>query len=516
DEIWGCAREQFYEASGSGHSFLRSVHALDRKRVAAAIQRQLAGEPTDTEYRIVRPDGSTRWIWDRAFPVRDEQGRVYRSTGIAEDVSERKRAEAVRTRRVRHATLRADVSSALATAATSTRGVLQNCAEAIVRNLAVSFARIWTLDAAGTTLELQASAGLYTHLDGPHSRVPVGQLKIGRIAATRRPLLTNDVANDPHISDPEWARAAGMVAFAGYPLLVDERLIGVLAMFSRHVLSDETLSDLGGVADVIAQGLERRRAEEQLRDLNATLEQRIQQRTAQLEDVNRELESFAYSVSHDLRAPLRHMNGFAELLQKRARGKLDDDSARYVRTIATVARRAGSLVDELLAFSRIGRTEPRRTTVPMRPLVEEVREELSTEMEGRRFEWTIGDLPAVEADASLMRLVVQNLLSNAIKYTRGRDPAVIEVGSQKGPDEIVFFVRDNGVGYDMKYADKLFGVFQRLHSEQEFEGTGIGLANVRRIVQLHGGRTWAEGAVDQGATFYFSLPRQPCTADVHV
>ncbi|HEY3244028.1 MAG TPA: PAS domain S-box protein, partial [Phycisphaerae bacterium] len=200
DEIWGCAREQFYEASGSGHSFLRSVHALDRKRVAAAIQRQLDGEPTDTEYRIVRPDGSTRWIWDRAFPVRDGSGQVYRTTGIAEDVSERKRAEAVRTRRVRHATLRADVSSALATARTSTQQVLQSCAEAIVRHLTVSFARIWTVDAAGTTLELQASAGLYTHLDGPHSRVPVGQLKIGRIAATRRPLLTNDVANDPHIS----------------------------------------------------------------------------------------------------------------------------------------------------------------------------------------------------------------------------------------------------------------------------------------------------------------------------
>jgi K+-sensing histidine kinase KdpD len=263
-------------------------------------------------------------------------------------------------------------------------------------------------------------------------------------------------------------------------------------------------SDLRDTRDNLQVEVEhRKRREDEIRKLNNDLAKRA----AELETSNKELESFAYSVSHDLRAPLRHVVGYSELLQKQASSLLDEKSRRFTQTILESAKRMGNLIDDLLAFSRIGRAETKNTLVSLDQLVKEGVAEIRQDTGGRDILWKIHPLPVCYGDRSMLKLVIGNLLANAVKFTRMRAPAEIEIGCADGQDEVEVFVRDNGAGFDMQYVDKLFGVFQRLHLPEEFEGTGIGLATVRRIIHRHGGEVRAEGDVDQGATFYFSLPK---------
>lgn len=252
-----------------------------------------------------------------------------------------------------------------------------------------------------------------------------------------------------------------------------------------------------------------RESEERVRQLNASLERRVAERTVQLEEVNKQLESFSYSISHDLRAPLRHIHGFIDLLRQDLPETSTETVRRYLDTIQQSAVRMGELIDDILDFSRNSRAELRVAPVALAGLVDEVRTSLEPDLKNRSVQWEISSLPSVQADHPTLRQAVLNLLSNALKYSRTRSPAVIEVSCKASPtaDEWIFCVRDNGVGFDMRYAEKLFGVFQRLHPDNLFEGTGIGLANVRRIIERHGGRVWAEGQVDKGAAFYFALPK---------
>jgi len=281
---------------------------------------------------------------------------------------------------------------------------------------------------------------------------------------------------------------------------------GIWVEASANPLKDKDGMVHGGV--VAFRDITQRKADErEILKLNNELELRVAERTAQLETANKELEAFSYSVSHDLRAPLRHIGGFSKMLVEEFGSTLDPAAQHYVERIQVGTQRMGLLVDELLNLARVGRHSLNRHAVKLNAIVVEMIAILQPESEGRQVEWVIADLPAVECDPVLVRQVFQNLLANALKFTRPRARAVIEVShiENERDGQPVFMVRDNGIGFDMKYVDKLFGVFQRLHRVEDFEGTGIGLATVQRIVQKHGGRVWTEGKLDRGAAFYFTL-----------
>ena len=278
-----------------------------------------------------------------------------------------------------------------------------------------------------------------------------------------------------------------------------ERLIA----WHNALLRDEE----GNIVGTLSSGEDitvQRHAEKQILSLN----QDLQNRAVALEAANKELEAFAYSVSHDLRAPLRHIDGFIELVQRKVGSKLDEQSQHYMDAVSEAAQKMGHLIDDLLSFSRMGRQAMSLNKVDLGNLVREVIRELEPDAAGRKIAWCISELPMVEGDASMLRVVLANLIANALKFTGPREKARIEIGSLPGQDaETVIFVGDNGVGFDMTYADRLFGVFQRLHHADAFEGTGIGLASERRIIARHGGWTWAQGEINRGATFFFSLPQ---------
>ncbi len=340
-----------------------------------------------------------------------------------------------------------------------------------------------------------------------------------RFEATERVLFS--ARSEAVRTDAEWTLSFQLVTgllgclaliFGGYYVqreVVMRARVEVGLRRARELLGtqlDQRRTDLHHtVEDLNTQILARNAAEARLKQLNSELEARVAARTKELKETNQELESFNYSVSHDLRAPLRHMDGFSRILEEEFSEELPAEARHYLGRIRVAAKQMSNLVDDLLQLARFGRHALKCETIDLNRTIDETIAACSEETGDRKIVWEIAELPAIEADRGLIRQVFANLISNALKFTRNSNPAVIEIGYRRCNSELVIFVRDNGAGFDPKYSEKLFGVFQRLHRQDEFEGTGIGLAIVARIVQKHGGRVWAEGEPDHGATIYFSL-----------
>jgi PAS domain S-box-containing protein len=449
------------------------------------------------EFRQRRGDGSEIWVASHWALNRDGEGKPVSVAKVNNDITELRRSR-----------------DALRISEATARSLYDNASQGIL-----------TADRAGRIVEANPAAQLlfgYRHAELIGAQV---EMLLPEAFRSRHVAHRACYTAEPH------ARVMGqgmdLVARrkdgSEFPVEISLSFVAVdasdgLAMAfisditSREQASQERESLIGILQNAIKDGTTNLTnmtgAQDLLRIVNESLEVRIKDRTADLVSSNKELAAFAYSISHDLRAPIRHMDGFAELLHRNCYEKMDAEGQRCLDKISSSAELMGHLIDDLLRFSRVSRSDVRSTRVNLNLLLAEVRRELAPDLAGRSVIWTLGELPEVFGDRSMLRQVLINLVSNSVKFTRGRADTHIEIGCEnKSQGETTIFVRDNGAGFDMQYADKLFHVFQRLHSD-EFEGTGTGLAIVRRIIERHGGRVWAEGAVDRGAAFYFSLPLQ--------
>jgi PAS domain S-box-containing protein len=491
--------------------YLEQIHPDDRVAAAEQVERQRAGgKVLHFECRFRHKNGSWRVLSWRSTP---HGGLLY---ATARDVTEAKRTEEEIRRLNRELSLHATRLETANAELERSRLELQSLFESLpglylvltpdYRIVAVSNAY---LKATLTRREAILGRGLFEVFpDNPGDPAADG---VRNLRASLEQVAQNKAANTMAIQKYDVRRADGVFE-ERYWSPINSPVLGAdgSMVYIIHRVED--------VTDFVKQRRQPAGAELELRTRLDRMEaeifqssQRLQMANVQLQEANKELESFSYSVSHDLRAPLRHVQGYVEMLTREVGDGLSDKARRYLKTIAAAAREMGELIDDLLAFSRMGRAEMREAELDLNLLISEVRAGLEPVTQGRNIRWTVAALPRARGDVAMLRQVFVNLLGNAVKYTRPRDPAEIEVGlAGEEAGRIVLFVRDNGAGFDMRYADKLFGVFQRLHRADEFEGTGIGLANVRRIVTRHGGRTWAEGQVNAGATFYLTL--SPATA----
>jgi PAS domain S-box-containing protein len=476
-----------------GAGWLRWVHPDDQELAVNRWKRSLdTGEPYEIEFRLLRASDSS-WRWHLVRAKLSDARQIIKWFGTCTDIEEQKRVQGTLAEQARISALGADIGTAL-TQVSSLKGSLHGCVQAIVTHLNAAFSRIWTLSPKQDVLELQASAGLYTHLDGAHARVPVGSFKIGRIALHRRAHLTNNVLSDPEVGDRDWAEREGLVAFAGFPLIVEDRLIGVLALFARHSLGQETLNALASVAATIAIAIERKRSEESL----------VTQ-AAELRRSNEDLELFAHVASHDLRSPLNTILQFTEMMVRKQGASLDTEMGQLLQIVRNSAERMGDLITALLTYSRLNDA----SSTDVRPVssltaYENAVANLSAAITEAQARIECADLPDVLANPAQLLQVFQNLISNALHYRGGVTPH-IRVFAERQNIFWLFSVSDNGPGIAPQYHSMIFEPFKRLHGADR-PGSGIGLAFCRKFIEREGGRIWVESEEGKGATFRFTLP----------
>lgn len=474
-----------------------------RAKITEAVERAIRdAEPYDLELELKTARGHRKWVRTIGHPVLHE-GRVVTVRGSFQDITEHKQSTLMLAAQYM-------VGRTLLSADT-----LAEAAPALVRALCSldRFVCGFVLELDRTT-QLLHCVGAWRAMDGrlvplattiQEGAFPADAGINGQACQRKQVVWSTDIARDAAPAQlAALVQAAGVAAVLIVPILGPDGVAGTIALLASDFEPPDAgrCAGLMAIGNQVAQFMERRNARVELERLNAELEARVLARTDELALANRELESFSYSVSHDLRSPLRAINGFAHALVMEIGGELSPDAQQYFDAICSNTSRMARLIDDLLLFSKLGRAPVQLATLDMAASVSSTLDDLASERAGRVIELSIGALPPCRGDASLIKQVWTNLLSNALKYTGKCDVARINVGFDDG----AYFVRDNGAGFDAKYANKLFGVFQRLHSAEEFEGTGVGLAIVQRIVQRHGGEIWGAGEVGRGATFHFRLP----------
>jgi PAS domain S-box-containing protein len=455
------------------------------------LVRALRGEPAQVELIVERPEPESRVVLEvAAHPVKDTAGKLCGGVAILRDITERKRAEVALARQAVELSRQTEELSRSRKAMETQTLMLQSVLDSISEGLVAA-------DETGKFVLWNPAATRIVGLSA--ANVPPAQW-----TEHFGTYLPDTVTPFPPEQNPL------LRAIRGEACTVEMYVRN--AELETGVWIESTGSPLKGNDGVVRGGVvafrditQRKTAEGEIRRLNEELEERVAERTAQLAAANQELEAFTYSVSHDLRAPLRHIGGFSRILIEDFGPRMDAAAQQHLQRIADGVQRMGLLVDELLNLARVGRHALHLQPTELNSVIDDVVSLLQPETEGRAVTWKIAQLPPAECDPILIKQVFQNLLANALKFTRTREQAVIEISCQPKNGQMAIAVRDNGVGFNMKYSDKLFGVFQRLHRAEEFEGTGIGLATVHRIVHKHGGRIWAEAEMDQGATFYFTL-----------
>lgn len=502
----GLSREESY-----GHEWNKPFHSEDMPRVWNAWQNALKNNTIySVESRIRRFDGEYQWWLIRGVPVYDSNGSVSKWFGTCTNINELKKVEeALHKHSLRLENLH-KIDQIILLAHKTPEYAIRTTLQGLFNLLQCQKASVGLFDHGNMNIKIFSTdtfdetiletGGTYTE--------EIGRT-IDSFRKNKMEIVEDMSVFDSPPSKYNILRAEGIQSAIIVALVSELEMYGVLNVFWNHprTITHEETRIAGEVASQITIAIEKARLLKESELYAKKLERQVSERTAQLEETNKELEAFSYSMSHDLRAPLRHITSYVALLKEKCEDMLPDKGRYYLSVIEDASKRMDTLIDDLLLYSRTAQHEIRIVEMDMNFVMEEGKALILLGAGNRKINWKIADLPKIKGDRALLRLVWFNLLGNAVKFTRNCDTAQIEIGFAEEESEFIFHVSDNGAGFDMLYVHKLFGVFQRLHSESEFEGSGIGLANVRRIISKHGGRTWAESLKDQGATFYFTLPK---------